>query len=163
MATVPRPLSLGDAIPHATLQPTRMKADGTNFPLWGLAFAGAAANQQVSWRFKASKYGSGNVTVVLDWYSVAGSTTGSVTWGGCMAVVTPGDAQSMESDALQTEQTQATTVNGTAKGLTRTSLVLSNLDSLAADDSVELRLRRTDSSMTGQALLIGVEIQYSDT
>jgi hypothetical protein len=160
MATVKQPLSIGDAILHATLQPTLTKADGTNFPVWGYSFATGAVNQQLSWRFKADNYGSGNVTVVLDFYSSA--TSGSVTWGGALSVLTPGDAQSMLTDGFATESTQATAVNGTANGPARTSLVISNLDSLAADDSVELRIRRTDNSVAAGVVLVGIEVQYSD-
>jgi hypothetical protein len=160
MATVKQQLSIGDAIYHATLQPTLVKVDGTNFPVWGLSFATGAVNQQVSWRWKASSYGSGNVTVLLDAYSSA--TSGSVTWGGALSVLTPGDAQSMLTDAFATENTQAQAVNGTSNGLFRTTLVISNLDSLAADDSVEMRIRRTDNSVAAAVILVGIEVQYSD-
>lgn len=163
MATVKQPLSIGDAIPHATLIPELCKIDGTNFPVWGYAFATGSLNEQLSWRWKASSYGSGNVTVIIDWYSRSGTTSGTVTWGGALSVLTPGDAQSVETDAFATENTQATTVNATAKGLTTTSLVISNLDSLAADDSVEMRIRRTDNTMTGDAIILGIEVRYSDT
>ena len=166
MATVYRPLGIGAAIPHATNQPELTKEDGTNFPVWGYAFADSTQDDQISWRFKASNYGSGNLTLIIDWYSRSGSTTGAVVWGGALSVLTPGDAQSVLTDALATENTVTTTVNGTARGLTRSTITLSNLDSLAANDSVELRVRRLQSNgsdtMTGDATIVGLEVQYSD-
>jgi hypothetical protein len=161
MATVKRMLSIGDAIPHATLQPTLVKVDGTNFPVWGYSFATGAVNQQISWRFKASNYGSGNLTLLLDIYS--SGTTGSPVFGAAISALTPGDAQSMLTDALATETTGTVAINSTANGPQRISITISNLDSLAADDTVELRLRRTDNSVAAAVVVVGVELQYSDT
>lgn len=167
MATTKQYLDPGAAIPHATNIPELVKIDGTNFPVFGYAFADATQDDQMSFRWKASNYGSGNVSVIIDWYSRSGSTTGAVVWGAALSVLTPGDAQSMETDGLATENTQTTTVNGTARGLTRSTITVSNLDSLAADDSVEMRIRRLQSNgsdtMTGDAIIVGIEIQYSDT
>lgn len=167
MGTIKQPLSIGDGIPHATAVPTPTKFDGTNFPLWGPSFAGAAANQQMSWRWKADNYGASNpnVLVIIDWITVSGATAGSATWGAAFACATPGDAQSMLTDALGTEVTQATAINSTANGPNRTTITVSaaNLDSMAADDSVEMRIRRTDASVTGGLVIIGLEVQYSDT
>lgn len=162
MATVKQYLDAQSGIPHATLIPELVKLDGTNFPVFGYAFT-INTNEQLSFRWKASNYGSGNVTVICDWLSRTGVTTNNVTWGAALSVLTPGDAQSMLTDALAAENTTTTAVNGTASGLTRTSITVSNLDSLAADDSVEMRIRRTDNSMTGDAVLVGIELQYSDT
>jgi len=40
---------------------------------------------------------------------------------------------------------------------------VSNLDSLAADDTVKMRIRRTDNGATGDVVIIGpIEINYSD-
>ena len=166
MSTIKQYLDPGAGIPHATNIPGLYKEDGTNFPVFGYGFADSTQDDQLSFRWKASNYGSGNVTVIIDWYSQAGSTTGAVVWGAALSVLTPGDAQSVLTDALATENTATTTVNGTARGLTRTSITVSNLDSLAADDSVEMRIRRLQSSgsdtMTGDAIIVGIEIQYSD-
>ncbi|HKZ83793.1 MAG TPA: hypothetical protein VJ793_09065 [Anaerolineae bacterium] len=162
MATVTKELPPESWTPHATSTPELVVIAGTNYPPVGYAFATGSANETIYARFVANDYGGGNLTVLLDWYSRSGSTTNSVTWGGALSVLTPGDAQSVETDAFATENTQATTVNGTARGLTRTTLTISNLDSLAANDSVEMRIRRTDNSMAGDAILIGVTVQYSN-
>lgn len=162
MATTKQWLPASSFCPHATLTPEYVKLDGTNFPVWGWAFT-INLLEQLSARWKAINYGSGNVTAIFHWFSRTGVTTNNVTWGCAISVLTPGDAQSVLTDALATETTTTTAVNATASGLTTTSVTISNLDSLAADDSVEMRIRRTDNSMTGDAVLLGVELQYSDT
>src|SRR5262245_48697146 len=141
MATVKRPLNILAAMLHSTGIPELVKIDGTNFPVWGYAFD-AATDEQVSFRFPANNYGSGNVTLKFYWYSRSGSTTGNSVFGAALACVSDGDAQSMETDGLATENTVTSAVNGTAKGPRLASITISNLDSIAADDSVELRLRR---------------------
>lgn len=163
MANVYHYLDAGCWAPGTTVIPEAVTVQGTNYPLPGWAFATGSANEAIYARFRAILYASGNLTVDVDWYSRSGSTSGSPTWGAALSVLTPGDAQSMESDTFATENTQSTAVNGTAKGLTRTTITVSNLDSLAIDDSVELRLRRTDNSMTGDAIMIGVTVYYLST
>lgn len=167
MATVSQPLDIGAGIPHSTNIPELVKVDGTNFPVFGYAFADATQDDQISFRWPALNYGSGNVSLIIDWYSRTGQTTGAVVWGGALSVLTPGDAQSVETDGLATENTQTTTVTGTARALTRSTVTISNLDSLAANDSVEMRVRRLQSNgsdtMTGDAIIVGVYVQYSDT
>lgn len=164
MATVKQQLSIGDAIYHATAQPTLVKDDGTNFPVWGLSFSNAAT-QQASWRFKASNYGASNpnLVIVIDWYSSA--TSGTASFRGKVSVLTPGDAQSMLLDAFATAVTGTTVVNTTANGLNRTTITITsaNLDSMTADDSVELCIDRNDASVAAACKVVGIELQYSDT
>lgn len=163
MATTRQYFDAIAGVPHATAIPEQVKIDGTNFPVWGFAFT-INTNEQLSFRWKALNYGSGNVTVTCFWFARTGQTTNTVTWGAALSVLTPGDAQSVLTDAFATENTSsATAPNGTASGLTSSAITVSNLDSLANGDSVEMRIRRTDNSMTGDAVLIGLEISYSDT
>jgi hypothetical protein len=168
MATVTYPLSVGALIPSATVPPELVRLEGTNFPEFGYAFADATADEIVyTERLFIPNYGSGNVSVICDWRSRTGQTTGAVVLGAALSVITPGDAQSVATDAFATENTQTTTVNGTANGLTRTTIAVSNLDSLAANDSLVLRLVRRQSNgsdtMTGDCIIEGVTLQYSDT
>lgn len=166
MATVTKELDILAAQLHSTAIPELVKIDGTNFPVWGYAFD-AAADEQISFRLFANNYGSGSVTALLDFYSRTGQTTGNAVLGCALACVTPGDAQSMETDGLATENTATQAINGTARGPTRATVTISNLDSLAANDSVELRVRRLGSNgsdtLTGDLILFGVTLQYSDT
>jgi len=163
MANVYHYLDAGCWAPFSSAIPEGVTIIGSNYSLPGWAYASGSANEQLFARFRAILYASGNLTVDVDWYSRSGSTSGSPTWGAALSVLTPGDAQSMETDTFATENTQSTAVNGTAKGLTRTTITVSNLDSLAIDDSVCLRLRRTDNSMTGDAIMLGVTVSYLST
>lgn len=148
----------------ATAIPELVLIAGTNYPVSGYAFTDATTDEIIYARFLASLYASGNVSVLLDWYSRTGQTTGAVVWGAALSVLTPGDAQSIETDTFATENTQTTTVTGTARALTRSTITVSNLDSLAQDDSVELRLVRRQSNgsdtMTGDAILVGITVRY---
>ena len=168
MATVTYPLSVGALIPSATVPPELVRLEGTNFPEFGYAFADATNDEIVfTERLMIPNYGSGNVSVLIDFRSRTGQTTGAVVWGAALSVLTPGDAQSVATDAFATENTQTTTINGTASGLTRSTVTVSNLDSLAANDSLVLRIARRQSNgadtMTGDAIIEGITLQYSDT
>jgi hypothetical protein len=167
MATVKQQFDCRDLIPFASAGPTFTVSDssgGSAYAISALSFAAATAGQAAAVRFKASNYGSGNLTLIIRWYAAA--TTGNVQWNGQIAVNTPGDAQSVLSDALATATNVTTTVNGTANGLNTSSITISNLDSLAADDEVWLVISRTNGgsdTMSGAALLLGFELTYSDT
>lgn len=163
MATVVKELPLEGAQVAASNIPELITTQGTNFPECGWAFG--TANEAIFFpRVYFNNYGSGNVSLLIDWYArTVGTVSGSVTWGGALSVITPSDAQSVLTDAFATENTQATTTSSTGNGLVRTTLVISNLDSLAANDTVKIRLRATAfTTFTGDAVVLGVTVNYSD-
>jgi hypothetical protein len=161
MATVSVPLDVAAAIVSTANIPELVVIQGSSFPIIGYAFG--VANEAIYFRFVAQNYGSGNLSLLLDWYSRSADTSGSVTWGGAISVITPGDATSIIADTFATETTTSSTVNGTGSGVARATVTISNLDSLAAGDTVTLQVRATTfTSFTGDALLIGVTITYSD-
>jgi hypothetical protein len=159
MGTVTQQWLAADCDVGSSNIPEFVLIQGTNNPVPGVAFG--TANQAIFKTFVANDYGSGNLTVKLGWYSRSGSTSSTTTWGAAIQCITPGDAQSIETDSFATETTQATTVNGTAKGLTETSITVSNLDSIAAGDTVTLRIRMTAKGMTGDAILETISVAYS--
>jgi hypothetical protein len=163
MATVSVPFDVGAALVGTANIPELITTQGTDFPVLGYAFG--VANEAIFLRFTAQNYGSGNVSLLLDWYArTVGTTTGSVTWGGALSVLTPSDGTSILTDSYATENTQSSTTNGTGNGIVRATVTISNLDSLAAGDSVSLRIRSTTfSSFSGDAVLIGATVTYSDT
>ena len=114
---------------------------------------------------RAVVYGGGNVTCDFDWYSLSGNTTGNVLWGAQIAAITPGDAQSVETKTFDQQSTAVGTANGTARGLVRTTVVITHLDSLANDDDFWLRLGRIGSSnldtLVGDAACVMVTISYA--
>ena len=152
--------------PIGTVFPQSVRFAGTNFPVEGLAFD-AGADEACVARFKAKNYGSGNITAILTWYADT-ATSGVVRWGAALACITPeSDSQDVETDSFATENTVDDTHLGTtAHRLHTATITISNLDSIAADDIVFLRIRRVGShandTMAGDAILVGVELQYSD-
>lgn len=168
MATVNIPVGVGSLVPFTTLIPELVNIAGTNFPNFGYAFDAATDEQLCTERIYAANYGASNpnVTVLIDYYSRTGQTSGNAVFGAALSVITPGDAQSVETDAFATENTVTSTVNGTARGLTRATITVSNLDSLTANDSLVMRIRRVGSNgsdtLTGDAVIVGLTIQYPD-
>jgi len=143
-----------------------VQANGTNYPVSALAFD-AATEEEAFFSFVATSYGSGNVTVRLLWYADT-ATSGVVRFGAQIAVITPNtDTQDIETDALATAiEGNDTHLGTTGQRLHSFDLAVSNLDSLAADDRVALRIYRDTGdaadTMAGDALIVGVIVSYSD-
>lgn len=166
MGTVKQQLDIEGAQFLTSAYPAISRA-GTNAPAASLKFD-AAADEAAFWSFIASNYGSGNLTVRITWYADSASS-GDVVWGAAIAAITPNtDTQDVETDSLATENTATDSHLGTTgQRVHSVDITVSNLDSLAADDFVFLRIRRVGSNgsdtMTGDAQLLKVEVQYSDT
>lgn len=168
MATVYQQLSPGSATFRTSEAfPQHIRADGTAIPVIGLAFD-AAADEACYWIVDAINYGSGNLTLGIEWYADSAST-GDVVWGAQIAAITPdSDTQDVETDALATAQTVTDTHLGTTgQRLHRAALTITNLDSLAARDRLSIKVYRdadnAADTMTGDAILVNVTLSYSDT
>ena len=168
MATVKTALKPEEAQFLAAAFPQFVHNNGTNFPVVGLSYD-ATTEEKAYWQFKASSYGSGNLTLVLRWYADTASAN-NVVWGCRLAAITPDtDTQDVETDGFATQQTVIDSHLGTTGQRIHTcSITISNLDSIAADDECWLEISRvgTDAvndTMTGDAILITSELQYSDT
>lgn len=141
--------------------------NGTNFPVTALAYD-AATDEAAFWSFRAINYASGNLTVDIDWYADT-ATSGDVIWDVQIAAITPNaDTQDVETDALATVNSVTDTHLGTTgQRLHRCSVTLSNLDSLAAEDDVWMRVARdannASDTMTGDAFLVKVTVTYLST
>jgi hypothetical protein len=146
-------------------QPVRIA--GTNFTVEGLAFD-ASTVESCCTKFTAISYGSGNLTLKLRWYADTASTN-DVVWSCAIAAITPDtDTQDVETDTLATEQTVTDTHLGTTGQRVHTcSITVSNLDSIAANDLVFLRISRNATSgsdtLAGDAILLSAILEYSDT
>ncbi len=140
---------------------------GTNFPVNALAFDASTA-ESVYAAFRAASYGSGNLTLTLAWYADTASS-GDVVWGAQIAAITPDtDTQDVETKSFATASTVTDSHLGTTgQRLHSCSITISNLDSLAANDRVDLRIYRDSAAggdtMAGDALLTMAELSYSDT
>lgn len=141
--------------------------NGANFPVLGLAFD-AAADEAAFWVFRAVNYASGNVTVDVEWYADTASS-GDVVWAVQLAAITPNtDTQDVETKALATANTVTDSHLGTTvQRLHRATVTVSNLDSLAADDDVWIRIARdadnAADTMTGDAVMVGALVSYLST
>lgn len=167
MATVTQQFDPAGGVFRTTAFATPVQANGTTIPVRGLAFDGST-DEAVFFRFRALSYGSGNLTVAVDWYAATASS-GDVVWGAAIAAITPDtDTQDIETDALATAATVTDSHLGTTgKRLHRATITVSSLDSLAADDHVVLQLYRdadnAADTMTGDSIVVAVAVSYSDT
>lgn len=162
MGTVSVPLDILGARVDLTNTPELYVTAGSNFPSDGYAFP-QSSSRALYVKIGAEAYGnSGSWTLSLRWYSRSSSTSGNVTWTVAMAAITPGDAQSVETKAFATSQAVTQAVVATAKADTESVLTISNLDSVAAGDDVWFKITRTDTSMTGDAILFRGSLSYSD-
>jgi hypothetical protein len=169
MGTVKHELHPEEAQFLASAFPQFVKNNGTNFPVSGLAFD-ATTDEAAFWKFRASNYGSGNLTLKLLWYADTASS-GNVVWEAQIASITPDtDSQDVETDGLATlNYVQDTHLGTVGQRVHLCTITVSNLDSIAADDLVFLRIARdangtnATDDMTGDAILLLAELSYSDT
>jgi hypothetical protein len=164
MATVRQSFAPEAAHFLATAFPQYVKTNGTNFPVTGLAFD-ASSIETAYWKWTALGYGSGNITCDIEWYADTASS-GTVTWDVSVAAITPDtDTQDVETKAFATVNSVTDTHLGTTGQRLHLAVVtISNLDSIAANDAVWLKMsRNTSDSMTGDAIYTGHRLSYSDT
>jgi hypothetical protein len=167
MATVKISLHPRAAIPASSNGAQHKVVDGTNFPVPSLAFD-ASTEESVFFTFRAASYGSGNLTLTLNWYADTASS-GDVVFGAAIAAITPNtDSQDIETKAFATAQTVTDShIGTTGQRLHECAITISNLDSIAANDWVVLKLYRVAAdagdTMTGDALVTMAELSYSDT
>lgn len=149
---------------RTTAFPALVRANGTSIPVSGYAFD-ATTEEAAFYRFRASDYSSGNITVDLDWYADT-ATSGAVVWGVQMAAITPDtDSQDVETDALPTiTQVTDTHLGTVGQRLHRTTVTLTGaaLDSVATNDFVMVRIARVAAdaadTMTGDAILTYISV-----
>jgi len=162
MATTKMNLPIEAAGPGTSAIPAMVNTAGTNSPVPGYSFT-IASVQAIYWHFPIFYYGSGNLTLNLVWYASGGQTTGNVRWDSQIMAITPGDAQSLETDAFATATNTTTTVNGTARGPTKTQVTISNLDSLAEEDCVRLKLICNSGTLASNPILTEAWLTFSDS
>lgn len=169
MATVSLFLQPEEAQFLASNFPAYVKANGTNFPVSGLAYD-ASTDEAAFWRFVSSNYGSGNITLTIFWYADTASSA-NVVWEAQLSAITPNtDSQDVETDGLATLNfVQDTHLGTTGQRVHSCDITISNLDSIAAGDLCHLRIARdangtnATDDMTGDAILVGAVLSYSDT
>jgi hypothetical protein len=153
----------------ATNFPQYLKRNGTNFPVSAL-FYDATTDEAAFWKFVATSYGSGNLTLTLYWYADT-ATTANVVWEAQISAITPdADTQDVETDGLATLNfVQDTHLGTTAHRVHSCVITISNLDSIAAGDVVHLRIARdangtnAPDDLAGDSALLMATLSYSDT
>ena len=152
----------------STAYPAAVK-NGTNFPVFGLAFD-ATTDESAFWLIRAVNYASGNLTLAIDWYADTASS-GNVVWEAQLAAITPdSDSQDVETKSLATLNFVSDTHLGTTgQRVHRATITVSNLDSLAAEDLLFIRIARdangtngTDD-LAGDAILVLATVSYTST
>jgi len=168
MATVYLPPFLPEgALFLSSTFPEYAKVNGTNFPVSSLKYD-AAADEAAFWKFSAINYGSGNLTLDILWYA-DNATSGDVVLGAAISAITPNtDTQDIETDGLATENTVTDSHLGTTgQRVHLATITISNLDSIAANDLVHLRIRRVGSNgsdtMANDMHFLLAVMSYSDT
>jgi len=143
MATIYHQLHPFASVPPASNPATMSVVAGSAFPIAMLDFD-SGTDESAFWVFRATEYGSGNLTVDIDWYTNSAQTSGSVVWTAAVAVITPNtDSQDLETDTLATANTVTDAhIGTTAQRLHRATVTVSNTDSIAADDWVCLQVTR---------------------
>lgn len=150
-----------------TAFPAFTRFQGTNYPVMCLAYD-ATTREDAYFHWVSNAYSTGNVTATCLWYADTASS-GGVTWGASLACITPdADTQDMETKGFATENTfDDGHLGTTGQRLHQAPISISNLDSIAAGDFVEMKLGRVVSAandnMTGDALLVGVLVSYTST
>jgi hypothetical protein len=98
MATVTTRFYPEEAQFLTTAFPAFGRIAGTNYPVTSLAFD-AATQENAYWKFDASYYASGNLTLNLAWYADT-ATSGNIVWGAAIAAITADAADTMTGDGM---------------------------------------------------------------
>lgn len=168
MATVKFTLSLDGAKLQTSSFAGIVSTQGTNFPVIGQYAFDGTSTERIFLRFQALNYASGDITITIGWYA-ASATSGAVVWESAIAAMTPNtDSTSWEAKAFATVNTATDTHLGTtAQRPHSIDITATNVDSVAANDWVELRISRLPAdagdTMTGDAILSAVDIAYLST
>lgn len=147
--------------------PQFKRQDGSGFPVTLLAFD-ATTDEAAFWKFRLDGYNSGSITIDIEWYA-ATATSGSVVWEAQLSAITPNaDSQDVETKTLGALSfIQQAHLGTTAKRLHRASIVLTDINSAAANDACWLRIARdangtnATDDMTGDAHLVTIRISYT--
>jgi hypothetical protein len=169
VGTVHQYLAPEEATFGANAFPAYVRNLGTAFPVTGLAYD-AGSVEVAFWKWTPFAYGSGNIACDVIWYADTSTTaTHGVAWQVAIAAITPSvDTTNVESKAFATSQSASTDLGSTnAQKLMKTTITISNLDSIAAGDEVWLSVSRLVSDvaddLTGDAIITSVRLSYSDT
>lgn len=133
---------------------------GDNFPIAGRAFP--VGDLRYSFYYAYLPDYVSTPTLDLLWTQTGSPATGSVSWISSLACITPGDVTRLEDKAFATSNFGTTSALADQL-LQKTTITVTNTDSLAAGDLMIVRINREPSLVTcgGTAVLIAVSINYT--
>lgn len=147
-----------------TSNPARIDAAELN---WRLLFD-AATSQSAQWQFLMPQSYGASLTIRLHFsMNTVQAGTLSVVWRAYIAAITPGDAVDInaKSFASANSATKTLAVNQPAGYLIEQTITMTNADSLAAGDTVMLKIDRDAANGadtgTGDAELIAVTLEWT--
>jgi len=167
MATIKRHFDMGAAQLPATNYPEFRKEVGTSYP-YGVYYFDPSTDQAIFFKFKISNYGSGNPNLNIVWVGTGAVVSGDVVFSCAIGAITPDvDTSSISTKALASAQTVTDSHLGTtADREMKTTIAVSNLDSVAADDFVILKFSRAASNGSDNYSvicgLVDLELTWSD-
>lgn len=137
--------------------------DGTNFPIEGRAFPVADLRYAFYYGYLPDYVST--PTVDLLWTQTGAPSGGSINWQSFCAAITPGDTTRFSDKAFAATADSTSTSVLADQLLQKTTITLTNNDSLAAGDLLIVRINRNASNVTcgGTAVLIAVSINYTGT
>ena len=152
-----------DTSGSAAAQLQHKQSSGTDpQPSWVEALFDASVDEHIMWTFVMPvNYSSAPVLKV--YYKATSATSGTAVFGAAIMALTDGDSTDADADRHDTANVGTGTVPSTAGHLDVQSITMTNADSVAAGDWVQLVLFRDISadSVAGDLEVPVVELQYS--
>lgn len=140
----------------------KTSSGGTLHPAWVEALFDDGTDEHIMFSFlMPDNYASAPVVDV--YYKAAAATSGTAAFAAALMAVTDGDSQDVDADAFDTANVGTATVPGTAGHMDVISITMSNADSVAANDWVNLVMFRDVSgdSVTGDLEVVLVVLRYT--
>jgi len=111
----------------------------------------ADADESCSWGGILDDDYSGTLYCDIYW-SMASATADEVVWDVLLWAVTPSDAAEINTESYDTANSSTATVPGTAGYMIKTTITLSNDDSIAAGDMFRIKINRDADNVADDAL-----------
>ncbi|MGE0724206.1 MAG: hypothetical protein AB7O45_07515 [Alphaproteobacteria bacterium] len=164
MATAYLDLDLGAALADVTAPAGAEVINDTGVTRLRWLFDGTA-DEFIHWQFRMpGDYASAPVLKLL--FAMASATTGNIVAQAQVMAVTPGDAAAVDTGSLDSANaSSATAVPATAGHMKEVSITLTNADSLAAGDLVDLKVGRdpdnASDTASGDLELYAATLEYT--
>lgn len=132
---------------------------GANFPISGREFPAGSPRSAYYYAYVPDYVST--PTIDLLWATPGGGSN-NVTWLSALAAITPGDTGRLVDKVFASTNTVTTAASGDWR-LTKSTITVTNTDSLAAGDLLIVRIQRdaSDVSNSAKAILIAASFNYT--